>query len=96
MRADGRIDDEPVPVALELEVVPVRRLAAGVLRKRDARGLLSQRFARRAGGELELDHLPVGLVGVVEVVEGPVEPVLERQLAGAARLGRDPGVDGWL
>ena len=39
--------------------------------------------------EQELDHLPVALVRVVEVVEGIEEPVLERQLSGEAVLADD-------
>ena len=43
--------------------------------------------------EDELDHLPVALVRVVEVVERVEEPVLERELARVAGIAGDVGVD---
>ena len=42
--------------------------------------------------EVELDHLPVALVLVVEVVEDVEEPVLQRELAPVSRVGRDPRI----
>ena len=38
-------------------------------------------------------RLPVAFVEVVELVEGIEEPVLERDAAGGAGVGRDVGVD---
>jgi hypothetical protein len=58
--------------------------------------LLRESFARIVGVEDELDHLPVALVRVVEVVERVEEPVLERELSGVACFRRDVRVDGRL
>ena len=90
VRARGGVDDRLHPVdELELLVAPVGLL--GALRASCSRwtGLLVERLARVAGVEDELDHLPVALVQVVEVVERVEEPVLERELPGCARIGRD-------
>ena len=61
-----------------------------------ATGLLVEGLRRVGGVEDELDHLPIALVQVVEVVEDVEEPVLERELPGMGGLGRDVGVDGRL
>ena len=79
---------------LELLVVPPAALGSLVGAEPDLDRLLAERLARVVGREDELDHLPVALVGVVEVVEGVEEPVLERQLAREPGVGRDVRVDG--
>ena len=87
------IDDGMRPVDdLELLVPPGRALGALVRAVADLDRLLRQRLGRVGGVEDELGHLPVALVGVVEVVEGVEEPVLERELARVAGIGRDVGV----
>ena len=97
VRAGGRIDDRPAPVdELELLVAPVRRLGALVLAVADGDGILAERLLGVVGVEEELDHLPVALVQVVPVVVGVEEPVLQRQLPGVRRVGRDVGVHGRL
>ena len=78
---------------VELVVVPLGALGALVRAVPD----LARRLRQRRGGsgrvEEELDHLPVALVRVVEVVEGVEEPVLQREFAGVCRLGHDVRVD---
>ena len=83
VRAGGRIDDG-VGAAddLELVVVPRRLLGALVRAIADLDRALVERIRRVVGVEDELDHLPVALVRVVEVVEGVEEPVLQRELPG--------------
>ena len=91
VRAGGRVDDRVRPVDdLELVLTPIRPLGALVRAVADLGGLL--RGDRRGGVgrvEDELDHLPVALVRVVEVVERVEEPVLERELAREAGVGCD-------
>ena len=90
MRAGSGVCDDVRPVdLLELVVVPACALGALVLRIEDLDGRAPQRLLDRAGIEVQLDELPVRLVLVVEVVEDVVEPVLERQPSGIARLLRD-------
>ena len=79
---------------VELVVVPARPLGAFVRAVADRDRLLPERLARVGRVEDELDHLPVALVGVVEVVERVEEPVLEGKLAGAAGFRRDVRVHG--
>src|SRR5690348_5076885 len=55
-----------------------------------------QRGLRIGRVEVELDHLPVALVRVVEVVEGVEEPELERDLPRIDGIGGDVRVDGRL
>ena len=52
----------------------------------DLDGRALQRLLGSVRVEDELDHLPVALVQVVEVVEDVEEPVLERELARPAGL----------
>jgi hypothetical protein len=78
---------------LELVVVPTRALGALVLRVEHLDGRSLQRLLDRVGVEVQLDHLPVGLVLVVVVVEDVVEPELEREPAGTAWLRRDVCID---
>jgi hypothetical protein len=66
----------------QLVVAPPRALGALVLAVADLRRLRLEGLRRRARREVELDHLPVAFVLVVEVVEDVEEPVLERQLVG--------------
>ena len=79
-----------------LVVVPGSPLGALVRAVPDLDRLLVERLLRVGRVEDELDHLPVALVGVVEVVEGVEEPVLQRELARRAGVGRDVGIDGRL
>ncbi len=81
MRTGGGID-ERMGVALEADLVvsPFAELTVAVLGVPDAIGAGLQGFLDAGNVVPEnLDHLPVGLVGVVPVVEVPVEPVLEGQ-----------------
>ena len=97
VRAGGRVDDGMRAVDdLELLVAPGGALGALVGAVPDLGRLLRERLARICGSEDELGHLPVALVGVVEVVERVEEPVLQRELPRIARIGRDVGVDGRL
>ena len=89
MRPGGRVDDRVGAIALELVVVPARPLAAVVLGVADPDRLLVQRLGGRGRVEDELDHLPVALVQVVELVEVVEEPVLEGELSRRVRLGHD-------
>ena len=95
VRACSRVDDGVGAVDdLELLVAPgraLRPLVRAVARLGRVGG--AQRLRGVRGVEDQLDHLPVALVRVVEVVEGVEEPVLERELAGSGRVGRDVGVD---
>ena len=77
--AGGRINDRTIVHELELLVAPRRhapRLRASCTRPRRS-GIERRRGVGRV--EDELDHLPVALVRVVEVVERVEEPVLERR-----------------
>ncbi len=95
VRAGGRVDDGVRPVHdLELVLAPVGLLGALVLAVADSRRLDLERRGGVLGLEDELDHLPVAFVEVVPVVVGVEEPVLERQLAGVARVAGDVCVDG--
>ena len=95
VRARRRIDDRVRFVDdLQLLVTPGGALGALVRAVPDLDRSLRQRLTCVGGVEDELGHLPVALVRVVEVVEGVEEPVLERQLAGIAGVGRDVGIDG--
>ena len=89
VRSRGRVDDRVGAVPLERAAVPGRALAAVVLRVADRDRLLPQRLSRRVGREDELDHLPVALVQVVELVEVVEEPVLQREAPRDAGLGHD-------
>ena len=79
---------------LQLLVTPRGALGALVRAVSDLDWDLRQRLTSVGGVEDELGHLPVALVRVVEVVEGVEEPVLERELARIAGVGRDVGIDG--
>ncbi len=98
MRAGGRIDDGVRAVDdLQLVLAPVRSLGALVRAVADVDRMLLVERGRGVGRvEDELDHLPVALVCVVEVVEGVEEPVLQRELARVGGVGRDVRVDGGL
>ena len=87
--AGGRVDDRVRPVdELELLVAPVGLLGALVRAVADRGRLLVQRLGGIGRVEVELDHLPVAFVRVVEVVEDVEEPVLERELARMGGVGR--------
>ncbi len=79
---------------LELVVVPRCALGAFVLAVADHRRPARERLAHVARVEDELDHLPVALVQVVEVVVDVEDPVLERELVRIAGVGDDVRVDG--
>ena len=94
VRAVRGIDDGVRPVDdLELVVAPTRALGALMGAVADGDRCLVQRVRSIGGLEVELDHLPVAFVEVVELVEDVEEPVLQRQLPGMARIGRHVGVD---
>jgi len=80
---------------LHVVVIPLRILAAAMLRVGEHGGLVSQRLFRRAGVKRQLNHLPIRLMAVVEIVERVIEPVLLRQLSGTIRFRRDMRVDCW-
>ena len=89
MRAGPWIDDG-MGVVGELEpVAPVGMLGALVRAIADLDGLSGERRARIGRLEVELDHLPVALVQVVEIVVGVEEPVLERELPRMCGVGCD-------
>ena len=91
----GGVDDRVRPVdELELLVAPVRPLGALVRAVADRGRLRVQRLGGIGRVEVELDHLPVAFVRVVEVVEDVEEPVLEGELARMRGVGRDVRVDG--
>jgi hypothetical protein len=93
MRSERRVDDRMRPVdERQLRVAPVRPLAACVLAVPHLVRLRLQRLRGSGGVEVELDHLPVALVGVVPVVEDVEEPVLEDELARVVRIGDHPRV----
>ncbi len=86
----ARIDDRTRAVDdLELLVVPRRALGTLVGAVADLDRIATERRGRVGSVEDELDHLPVALVRVVEVVEGVEEPVLERHPVRVTRLGDD-------
>ena len=86
--ARGGVDDGMRPVdELELLVAPVRPLGALVRAVADRGRLRVQRLGGIGRGEVELDHLPVAFVRVVEVVEDVEEPVLKRELARMGGIG---------
>ena len=87
--AGSRIHDRPVAHELELLVVPGGALGSLVRAVPHLDRLRLERRTCVGRVEQELDHLPVALVCVVEVVEGIEEPVLERQLPGKAVLADD-------
>ena len=90
----GGVDDGVRSVdELELVVAPVGALRALVGAVADLRRLRAQRLGGVVRVEVELDHLPVAFVLVVEVVEDVEEPVLERELARVRGVGRDVCVD---
>ena len=92
VRAGGHVDDRVASLLLDLGVGPGMPLPACVLGVGDLRGLEPERLVGRVGREGELDHLPVALVLVVELVEEVVEPVLEGDSTHAGLVG-DVGVD---
>ena len=97
VRTDARVDNGVRLVDdLELVVVPARPLGPLVRAVADRDGLLVESVPRIVGVEDELDHLPVALVQVVEVVERVEEPVLERDLARVTRFRRNMRVHGRL
>jgi hypothetical protein len=65
-----------------------------VLAVPDQRRPLAERLLRGRRVEVELDHLPVALVLVVEVVEDVEEPVLQREPARVRGIGDDARVGG--
>ena len=79
--AGRRIHDGPLVHELELLVAPGGALRALVRAVPDLDRLGGERGPRVGRVEDELDHLPVALVRVVEVVEGVEEPVLQGELA---------------
>src|ERR1700733_3307428 len=81
------------PLALQLGIGPGRLLAAGVLGEVDLIGTGSECLPRIQCPEVDLGHLPVALVQVREVVEGGVEPVLDREPAGVRGIGGQMCVD---
>jgi hypothetical protein len=89
MRAAAREDDQVGSLLLELVVVPGGPFGALVLGVPHLGRSALERLRHRRDVEHQLDHLPVGLVLVVPVVERVVEPVLEGELA---RLGDDVGI----
>ena len=91
MRSGGRIDDRVVAVLLDLGVVPVRPLSAGVLEERYLRRPLRECLGRSVRVEGDLHPLPVALMDIVELVEVVEEEVLDDQ-ARVARLGGDVGI----
>ena len=94
VRAVRRIDDGVRTVDdLELVVAPTRALGTLVRAVADTNRQLRQCLAGIGGVEVELDHLPVALVEVVELVVDVEEPVLQRQLPGMARVGDHVRID---
>ena len=96
VRARSRVDDGVRAVERELLVSPRGALGPFVGAVADFDRRLGERLARIARVEVELDHLPVALVEVVEVVEGVEEPVLKGELARARGFGGDVRVHGRL
>ena len=98
MGARRGIDDRVRAVDdLELRVAPFRPLGALVRAVADlVRVVRGEGRGRVRPREVELDHLPVALVLVVEVVERIEDPVLEGDLVAVGGIARDVGVDGRL
>ncbi len=107
MGPGGDVDDRVRSLFLDPGVVPGSTLSACVLGIRELGGAARQSLLDGSGVEGDLDHFPVALVQVVELVEPVVEPELERDpahtgLPGDVRvgdrraplheLGRVPGV----
>ncbi len=93
VRAGGRVHDWMSAVDdLELRVVPLGDLEPFVLAVADLDGCLVERLRGIRSREDELDHLPVALVLVGEVVERVEEPVLHGDPVIPTSLGRDVGV----
>ena len=79
--------------APQLRVTPHRPLCSLVLGVADLCRILRERLLGSGRIEVELDHLPVAFVRVVEVVEDVEEPVLQRELVRKGALFRDVGID---
>ncbi len=73
----------------------MRALGALVLAVADQRRLRAKRVGGSRGLEVELHHLPVPFVFVVEVVEDVEEPELESDLARIRPIGRHPRIRPW-
>src|SRR5690349_11649624 len=93
VRAGCVVDDRMRALLVELRVGPRRSLTARVLREIHLVWARSKRLRCARGGEVHLGHLPVALVLVSEVVEGVVEPVLDRELVRMQRISCQVGVD---
>ena len=96
VRARRGIDDRVGALLLDLAVCPVGHLPAAVLEQRHLARALGERLGGGLGVEGDLHPLPVALVHVVELVEVPVEPVLDDEpglalLASDVRIGRRRG-----
>ncbi len=87
MRAGRRVDDRVRAFLLHLGVFPIGGLAPGVLEEDHLARPTPQRGARVRRFEGDLHPLPVALVHVVELVEVPEEPVLDRQAGMADLMG---------
>jgi hypothetical protein len=74
---------------LELVVTPARALRALVLAVADLCRVGRQCVLGSRRREVQLDHLPVAFVLVVEIVEDIEEPVLQRELPRERALGGD-------
>ena len=96
VRARCRVDDGVRAVEREPLVSPRGALGPFVGAVADFDRRLGERLARIARVEVELDHLPVALVEIVEVVEGVEEPVLKSELARPRGFGGDVRVHGRL
>ena len=97
VRPGGRIDDRMAAAdQFELVVAPVRSFGPFVRAVADGDRILRQGGACRGGIEVELDHLPVALVQVVEVVEDVEEPVLQRDHLGVRGIARYVRIHGRL
>src|SRR5262249_36562861 len=95
VRAERGIDDGMSSADdRQLGVSPASAFGSVVLAEADQDRLRRQRLSRCGGVEVELDHLPVAFVLVVEVVEDVEEPVLKRERVGILRLLDDAGVRG--
>ena len=94
VRSRRRVDDRVRAAdGVELLVAPVGALRPFVGAVAHLDRLLRDRLAGVRRVEDELDHLPVALVRVVEVVERVEEPVLERELPRVAGIPGEVGVD---
>ncbi len=81
MGTGSRIDLEVRSIELELAVTPADELSALVLGEANLVRAEFERLRRVGRIEDELDHLPVGFVQIVPVVEEIPEPILEIELA---------------